>query len=158
MDQAIEEGARGQHHCRRRQFTAIARAHANHPGAVQEQILGPAFHDFKICGCQDCGLHRLPVQLAVSLSARPLYGGTLGAVQHPELNASSIGDAAHQTVESIDFTDQMPLAEAADGRVARHFANGRETVGDQGSARAHSSRRRRCFTARMAAADHNHVK
>ena len=44
------------------------------------------------------------------------------------------------------------------GRVTRHFANGRGTVGDQSSARAHSSRRRRRFTARMAAADHNHVK
>jgi len=36
---------------------------------------------------------------------------TLAAIEHTKLDAGRIGNPAHQTVERIDLTDQMALAE-----------------------------------------------
>ena len=40
-----------------------------------------------------------------------------------------VGDAAHDAVEGVDLANEMALAEAADGRVAGHGADGREPCG-----------------------------
>ena len=98
------------------------------------------------------------IELAVGLGARPLHGRTLGAVQHAELDAGLVDDAAHQPVERIDLAHEMPLAEAADGRVARHLADGLELVRDQRRARAHTRRRRRCLAARVPASHNDDVE
>ena len=52
----------------------------------------------------------------------------------------------------------MALAEPADGRVARHLADGREPVRHQRRARAEAGRRSRRLAAGMAAADDDDVK
>ena len=71
-------------------------------------------------------LHGLAVELAVGLRARALNGRPLGPVQHPELNAGRVGDAAHQSVERVDLPDQVALAQTANRRVAGHLTDGRE--------------------------------
>ena len=70
---------------------------------------------------------------------------------------ASVSHPAHQAVEGVDLANQMPLAEPANGRIAGHFADGGEAVGDQRRARAHAGRRRSSLAAGMAAADHDHV-
>ena len=52
----------------------------------------------------------------------------------------------------------MALAQAADGGVAGHLADGLEFVGEQQGARAKARRGRRGFAAGMAAADHDDVE
>jgi hypothetical protein len=52
----------------------------------------------------------------------------------------------------------MAFAEAADGGIAGHGADGRESVGDHGGLRPHASRRPRGFTAGMAAANHDNIE
>ena len=79
----------------------------------------------------DESLHGAPVELAVGLGARALDGGALAAVEDAELNAGSVGGARHHAVERVDLAHQMALAQAPDRRIARHFADGRETVGDE---------------------------
>ena len=93
---------------------------------LDDQILDPALDHLEIGGGADRRLHRLAVELAVSLGARALHGRAFGAVEQPELDAGGIGDAAHQAIESIDLAHQMALTEAADGRIARHLADGGE--------------------------------
>ena len=49
---------------------------------------------------------------------------------------ASVSDLAHQAVQGVDLAHQMPLAEPANGRIAGHFADRGEAVGDQRRARA----------------------
>ena len=104
------------------------------------------------------GLHRLPVELAVGLGARTAHGRTLAAVEHAELDAGRVGDAAHQAVQRIDLAHQMALAEPADRRVAAHLADGRELVGDQRRRHAEPRRGRRSLAAGMPAAHNDHAE
>ena len=64
---------------------------------------------------------------------------------------------AHDTVQGIDLADQVTLAEAADGRVAGHRADGRE-LWVSSTLRAHARGRRRRLAAGVAAADHDDVE
>src|SRR3546814_8155606 len=68
-----------------------------------------------------------------------------------------VRDAAHDPVERVDLAHQMPLAEAADRRIAGHLADGVEAVGHEQGARAQPRRRGRGFAAGMPAADDNDV-
>ena len=107
----------------------------------------------RIAACMACA-----VELAIGLRARALDGGTLGAVQQAELDAGGIRHPAHQAIQRIDLAHQVTLAEPADGRVARHLADGREAMRDKRRARAHARRRSRRLAAGMAAADHDNVE
>ena len=49
------------------------------------------------------------------------HRGSLGAVEHPELNPGSVDGPAHDTIEGIHLAHQLTFGEAADGRVARHL-------------------------------------
>ena len=107
-------------------------------------------------GADRC-LHGLAIKLAVGLGAGALHRGAFAPVQHAELDAGGVSHPAHQAVEGVDLAHQMALAEAANGRIAGHFADRGEAVGDQRRARAHAGRSGRSLAAGMAAADHDHV-
>src|SRR5262249_20181233 len=79
-------------------------------------------------------------------------------IEHAELDAPAIGHAAHQSVECVDLTDQVTLAETADRRIARHGADGRDFVGDECSRGTHARRRSRSLTAGMPAAHDDHIE
>ena len=70
---------------------------------------------------------------------------------------AQVGHLAHQAVERVDLADQMALAKPANGRIAGHFADGGEAVGDQCRARADPGRGSSRLAAGMAAADDDHV-
>ena len=69
------------------------------------------------------------------------------------MNARLVGRMGHQPPQGIHFLNQMPLADAANGRVAAHGAQGVDIVGQQQGARAHARRRQGRFGARVTAAD-----
>ena len=52
----------------------------------------------------------------------------------------------------------MTLAKTADGGIARHRADGRKAMGDEGGPGAHPRRGARGFAAGMAAADDDNVE
>ena len=79
------------------------------------------------------------------------------AVEHAELDACGISRTAHQTIKRVYLTDQMALAEPADGWIARHDADGIETVRDKNGCSAHARRRCRSLRARMPATHNDHV-
>ena len=111
---------------------------------------------FGVCGNRR--LHRRRIELAVGLRPRPAHGRAFAAVQNAKLDAALVGDAAHEAVQSIDFPDQMALAQAADGRVAAHGADGGKAMRHQRGLRAHAGAGGRGLTAGMAAANHHNVE
>ncbi len=103
-------------------------------------------------------LHGLAIELAVGLGARPAHRRALAAIEDAELDAGAVGGAAHHPVERVDLPDQMPLGQAADRRIARHFADGFDFMGEQQGAGAQARGRRRRLAAGVPAADNHHVE
>ena len=158
MDDAVQEGARGQHDRPGAKGDTLARRHAHHAVAVQHQGLGSPGHQGQVRRPGQLGLHRLAVETPVDLAARASDRGALGPVQHTELDARHIGQPSHQPVQRIDLTHQMPLAQPTDSRVAAHLADGFQLLGQQQGAGASARRRSRSFAAGVAAADHDDVE
>ena len=125
---------------------------------LDDEIVHLAFDHGQIRRLADRLLHRRRIELAVGLGARAAHRRPFAAIEHPELDAAGIGDAAHQAIERIDLAHQMALAEPADGRIARHGADGGEAMRDQRRSRAHARGRGRRLTAGVAATDNDHIE
>jgi hypothetical protein len=162
MDQTAQKGAGGQNHASSPEDATVTQADASDMGRAwlaPEQQIFDAGLDHLQPGCGlDGRLHGGAVQPAIGLSAGTLDGGSLGAVKQSELDAGGVGHPAHQAIQGIDLPHQVPLAEAANGGIARHLANGCELVGDEGGARADAGGSRCRLAAGMAAADNDDVK
>ena len=65
------------------------------PSAIDE-VDHLAFDDRKSLLRVDRRAHRLPVELAIGLGARPAHGRTLAPVEQTELDTGRVGHAAHQ--------------------------------------------------------------
>ena len=128
------------------------------PGGIEAEILGGAGSHLepRLVGKQ--ARHRPPVDGAIGLGARPAHGRPLAPVEHPEVDAGAVDGASHEAVEGVDLAHQLALAQAADGRVARHLADGLQAVGEQEGAGAEARRRRRRLAAGVAAPDHDDVE
>ena len=158
VDHAVEEGARGQHDGAGREPAAVASDDPGNPAIAHHQVLDAALDHLEPGGLADRGLHGGAVERPVGLGARALHGGALGAVEEAELDPGRVGDAAHQAVERIDLAHQMALAEAADGGIAGHLADGGEAVGDEDRASAHARGRGGGLAPGVAAADDDHIE
>src|SRR3954464_16013710 len=110
MNEAIQKGARGQDHGAADDPTSVpGQDCGNPPSLVDLQILhcGGQNGEALLLGKQS--LHRLPIEFAVSLSPRTADCGTLGSVEHAELDAAPIDGPGHDSVQGINFPDQVPL-------------------------------------------------
>src|SRR5450631_1739154 len=96
---------------------------------------------------------RLLVQKAVSLRARRAYSRPLARVQDAKLDAGFVGRQGHGAAQRVDFLDQMPLADTADRRIARHLSKRFNAVRQQEGAPAHARGGQRGFGPGVAAAD-----
>ena len=65
---------------------------------------------------------------------------------------------AHGAAEGVDFADDLPLAHAADGRIAAHLGDGFEVVGQQGGVRSQARRGQRRLHAGVPAANDQDVE
>ena len=140
------------------EIPAIGQAQSGDPPIDHDQLVGLAFDDRETFGLLDRGLHRRRIELPVRLSPGTTHSGPLPTVQDTKLDAAGIADPAHQTIESVDFTDQMAFAETADSGIAGHRADGGETVRHQSRRRTHPGSRSRGLTAGMAAANDDDVE
>ena len=157
MDQAPQKSAGGQHHGATGSAAAASRTPA-HDAVADHQVVDLRLDHREVRGFADRALHGLAVELAVGLGARPAHRRPFAAVEHAELDAARIGDAAHQPVQRIDFAHQMALAEPADRGIAGHLADSVEAVRDQRRLRAHARGCGRGLAAGMAAADDDDVE
>jgi hypothetical protein len=73
------------------------------------------------------------------------------------MNGGLVGGARHQPVEDVELTDQMPLADAADRRVARHLARIPGAEAEQRNSSAAAGCRGRSFAARVTGTDYDDI-
>jgi hypothetical protein len=73
------------------------------------------------------------------------------------MDRSPIGRTRHEPVEDVELTNEVPLADAANRRVARHLPRIFGPKREQSDARAPASRGSRSFASGMAGADHQDV-
>ena len=96
MDQAVEEGAGGQHHGAGPDLGALPGPHARRPGRPRGS--GPRRRLRRIsrpgiaasAACMACA-----IELAVGLGPGPAHGRALAPVEQPELDAGGVGHPAH---------------------------------------------------------------
>src|SRR5690606_24432385 len=93
------------------------------------------------------------VQHPSSLSTSGADCRACTAVEHTQLNAAPVGGRCHDATERIDFLDQMALADATDGRIAAHLAEGFHIVRQQQGFHAHTCCCQGSFGTGMATAD-----
>ncbi len=74
------------------------------------------------------------------------------------MNRTGVDDLAHFAAERVDLADDLPLGNAADGRVAAHLRNGVGIHGQERSAQPEPSRRQGRLDPGMAGADDDHVE
>ena len=140
------------------QLRSFHRDDAADPVTLKEQSLCSARHQRQTRGRLQLSLHRLAIQPSIDLAARAANRRTFGAVEHAELDAGYIGEAAHQAVERIDLPDKMALAETTDRGIAGHLPNRLELLSQQDSSRAKAGCGGRSLTAGMTAADNDDVE
>ena len=138
MDASAQEGADGQHRGRGVEALTGGRDHAAYAVAVDEQVGALALEQLQIGFGIDGAADRGAVQRPVALGARGAYGRALAGVQRAELDAGGVGRARHGPAQGIDLARQMALADAADGRIARHLADSLDVLRQQQRATAHA--------------------
>jgi len=94
----------------------------------------------------------------VGLRPRPAHRRSLAGIEDAELDAGPVGCAGHQAAERVDLLDQVALADAADGRVARHLSKGLDAVREEQGTASHARRGKGCLGAGMAATDDENVE
>lgn len=158
MDDAAQKGACGQNHGPGRQFASIGKNDACNATLALKKIGCLPFDDLEPrLRAQSC-LHRLTIELPVSLSPRPLYCGALTAVQKAKLDSRAVSGPAHDAIEGIDFPHEMAFPEPANRRIAGHDADPVPTQRDQSCPSAQTRGGMRRFGTGMATADHDDIK
>jgi hypothetical protein len=158
VNEAAQKSASRKHYSAAGNLTAVGEFHSANAAISDDEIIGFGFNDRDIQRFPNRGLHGRRIELAIGLGAWATNGRAFATVENAELDAAFIGHLTHEAVQSVDFSDQMAFAEAADGRIAGHGANSRESVCHQGRLRAHTGASGRGFTAGMAAANHDNVE
>ena len=91
---------------------------------IDRQITGFRFLDYQIWLLRQQGLNRRPIACAICLGAWPPDCGAFASVQDTKLDSRRIDRLPHQTVEGVDFADEVASAKASNCRVAGHDADG----------------------------------
>ena len=157
MNNTIEESAGCQNNGRRIMALPISRHHARGTPILDHNVINRRRQNRQIIGLLNGLLHGQAIELAVSLCARALNRGAFAAIKQAELNTSNIRHSAHQAIQRINLAHQMALANTANGRIARHFADCLELMGQQHRARAITRRRRRRFATGVPATNNNDI-
>src|SRR5688572_2624706 len=101
---------------------------------------------------------RVPVQHPVSLRPGRPDSRSLGSVQRAKLDPGLISSERHGPVERIEPPSEMTFADASDGRVARHLAQGLYAVRTKQRRAAEGDRRQCSLGTGVTAADHGDVE
>ena len=157
MDLAGQEGAGGQHHGRGMEAQPGLGDGATHRIAVDDQVIDRGLEHGEVGLRLDHLADRHAVQVAVGLAAGGTHGRALGGIERAPLDAGPVSGLGHRPAQGVDFLDQVALADATDGRVAAHRADGFHVVAEQQGAHTGARRGQGGFGAGMATADDDDV-
>ena len=131
VDQPGQESPSRQHHGIRMEGEPDLRHDAGNPVAFQQKVIHGLLEQRQIWLVFQPRPNCLLVQNPVGLCAGGAHGGTFARIQDPKLNARFVGRDCHRSAEGVHFLHQVPLADAANGRVARHLAQRFDIVREQ---------------------------
>ncbi|MCY1223852.1 hypothetical protein D9M72_359920 [compost metagenome] len=158
VDLAVQEGAGGQHHRAGAEGDADLRHGADDAVALHYQVVNGLLEQHQVRLVLQPRTDRLAVQHAVRLGARGAYRRALAGVEDAELDAGLVRGGGHGTAHGVHFLDQVPLADAPDGRVAAHLAQRLDVVSQQQRLAAHTGRGECSFSAGMATTDDDDIE
>ena len=87
-----------------------------------------------------------------------MNGRALACVEHARLDEHVVDRAAHLAAQRVDLAYQVPLARAADGRVARHHRHLIQVQRQKQRLYAHPRRRQRRLASRVPRACYDQLK
>ena len=157
QDAPAEKRADGEHHRGCDERIAVRGYGAGDAVALHDEV-----DDIRL-GYRQAGLriqqgpYCAPVKFPVSLCAGGANRGTLARVQGSELDARTIDGRRHDAPERIDFARKMPLADAADRRVAAHLPECRALLRDQQGSATRARGGRGGLRTRVTTSDHDDV-
>ena len=157
MQQSVQKGARGDDHALGPELNAPHRAHTHSLALFHQQFVGLVLPDVESV---DMVEHLAPFPNkapAVALCPWAPHGRSLALVEHAELNGRGISDKAHVAPQGINLAHNLPLGNAAHGRVARHLCNFVHVYGNKAGFCPHVGSRRSGFASGVSAADNDNV-
>ncbi len=158
VDLAVQERPRGQHNSARTELHADLRHRADDAIAFHQQIFHGLLEQHQVrLVFQPAADGRL-VQHAVRLGARRADSRPLAGIEDAELDPALVRSDGHGAAQSVDFLDQMALANAADGRVATHLPQRLDVVRQQQGLATHARRCQGGLGAGVSAAHHDHIE
>jgi hypothetical protein len=102
--------------------------------------------------------HHLSVDIPIGLRARRSNGRALSFIQNLELDARLINCARHLSAQRVNLSDEMPLGNPSDRRIARHLTNVFEFHRNESGSFAHSGGRQGGFRTGMTGTHNNDRK
>src|SRR5207244_9771522 len=102
-------------------------------------------------------LHAKAVKCLIRLRSRRSYGRTLLRVEATKLDPCIVDRSSHLPAERIDFADEVPFADAADGRIAGHLADVVEVQRQHQRPPTHARRSERGFDTGVTGTDYDDI-
>ena len=134
MDEPREECPGGENHGTRTEADTKLGHHTADAIAFQHQIVHRLLKQGEVRLVFQAAANRFTVEHAVGLRTGGAHCRPLARIQYTKLDSCLIGRLRHGAAEGVNFLDQMPFADSAYGRVARHLAQGFDAVCQQQSA------------------------
>ena len=156
MDDATQEGATGQHRGAAGNRADPQDGYAHDPLALEVET-GDLACEHINTGCRNRARDEPRIAISVSLNSGPMDRRPLASVQQAELDRRMIRRPSHHTIEGIDLSNQMSLADAADCRIAGHLAKVESRHRHQSHRRAHPVGGQGAFNTRVPSTDYDHV-
>ena len=157
VDFAAEEGAGGEDGGGGVVVDLVLAFDAGDARSFEDEVGDGGLEEVKVGLVFDEVAHRRFVEDAVGLGAGGAHRRTFAAVEDAPLDAGAVGRTRHDAAEGVDFFDKVAFADAADGGVAAHLADGFDVVCQQQGACAHAGSSASGFNAGMATADNEDV-
>ncbi len=157
MDDTIEKGAGGQNDLSPGQFIPVGKSDSMNPAAIVQNRSDLAKNNLQPVLSINHLLRGTSIKRAIRLGTGSLHGRPFAAVQQSKLDPGLIRQPPHDTVQGIDFTNQMPLSQAPNCRIARHGSQIVTAQRDQRGVGPHARGYHRGLNARMPATNNNHI-
>ena len=157
VDESAEERAGGEHH--RWCFVAppVQRHDSAHAAGNHDEGCRRALRNRESCLPLHETPNRPPIETAVALGARRAYGGTLGSIEHPELDSREVGRPSHDATKRVYLAHDRALGDPADRRIALNLTDGFQILGEQQGSRAGASGESGRLHTSVAAADDDDI-
>ena len=157
VHQAVQERTVCEHDGFRAELGTLNRAHTFHGAVFNDEFVGIALPDIEAGGIFKYLAPELGIFGSVALHSRTPHRGPFRAVEHAELDGSSVSHDTHHAPERIYFPDNLTFCYTAHGGIAAHLSNIVHIEGYEQCRHTETGSRGGCLTAGMAGAHNNYV-